>query len=54
MNYWYRTKDLLYYASTKESWDIRHWTDEDFEEFLSQEFGNQVGQIEGLNQVGTK
>ena len=53
-NTWYRTKDLLYFKDTGESWDILHWTDEDYEEFINQEFPDQVGQIEGLNQVGTK
>jgi hypothetical protein len=53
-NKWYRTKDLLYFADTGESWDILHWTDEDFQEFLKQEFSDQVGQLEKLNQVGTK
>jgi hypothetical protein len=53
-NKWYRTKDLLYFTDTGESWDILHWTDEDFQEFLKQEFPDQVGQLEKLNQVGTK
>lgn len=51
---WYRTKDLLYYKPTNQSWDISHWTDEDYEEFLRQPFGDQEGQLEELEQVGTR
>jgi hypothetical protein len=51
---WYRTKDLLYFSSTKESWDILHWSDEEYEEFLNQPFPDQVGKLQELNQVGPK
>lgn len=53
-NKWFRTKDLLYFKDTGQSWDILHWTDEDYEDFISKEYGDQEGQLEGLNQVGTR
>lgn len=51
---WYRTKDLLYFKATGESWDILHWTDEEYEIFLGQGFPDQVEQLATLNKVGTK
>lgn len=51
---WYRTKDLLYFKATGESWDILHWTDEEYEIFIGQGFPDQVEQLEKLNKVGTK
>jgi hypothetical protein len=54
MTTWYRTKDLLYFSNTKESWDILHWSDKDFEEFLNQPFSDQISNLKTLNQVGTK
>ena len=51
---WYRRKDLLIYAATKQSWDISHWTDEDYNDFMRHTFSDQVGQVEQMEQVGTK
>ena len=53
-NKWFRTKDLLYFKDTGQSWDILHWTDEEYEIFIGQEFPDQVEQLATLNKVGTK
>jgi len=53
-NKWFRTKDLLYFKDTGQSWDILHWTDEEYEDFISKEYNDQKGQLERLNQVGTR
>ncbi len=53
-NKWFRTKDLLYFKDTGQSWDILHWTDEEYEDFISKEYSDQKGQLERLNQVGTR
>jgi len=53
-NKWFRTKDLLYFKDTGQSWDILHWTDEEYQDFISKEYSDQKGQLERLNQVGTK
>jgi hypothetical protein len=53
-NKWFRTKDLLYFKNTGQSWDILHWTDEEYQDFISKEYSDQKGQLERLNQVGTR
>jgi hypothetical protein len=53
-NKWFRTKDLLYFKDTGQSWDILHWTDEEYQDFISKEYNDQKGQLERLNQVGTR
>jgi hypothetical protein len=53
-NKWFRTKDLLYFKDTGQSWDILHWTDEEYQDFISKEYSDQKGQLERLNQVGTR
>lgn len=54
MTTWYRTKDLLYFTDTGESWDILHWTEEEYQEFLDCSLGKQIGKLQELAQVGTK
>ena len=53
-NKWFRTKDLLYFKDTGQSWDILHWTDEEYQDFISKKYSDQKGQLERLNQVGTR
>jgi hypothetical protein len=53
-NKWFRTKDPLYFKDTGQSWDILHWTDEEYQDFISKEYSDQKGQLERLNQVGTR
>ena len=45
---WHRKGDTLLLWETGQTWDISHWTDEDFLDFLEQD--NQVCSVEMLTE----
>lgn len=54
MGRWYRVEDYLRCEGLNKTWDISHWTDEDFQEFLDQPLGDKEGQLENLEEVEVK
>lgn len=45
---WSKKEDTLYLLETGQSWDISHWSDEDFADFLEQD--NQLCNVEMLEE----
>jgi hypothetical protein len=51
-NYEWHMKDgVLTFTDTGEQWEVSHWTDEDYDEFLSLAHEDKCGLIEGLDEL---
>ena len=45
---WNMKDGLLTFVDTGEQWEVPHWTDADYAEFLALPHGDKCGLIEGL------
>ena len=51
MSGWFFKDGLLTWQDTGQTWEVGYWTDEDYAEFMSKDFGGQCAQLENLEEV---
>jgi hypothetical protein len=42
---------ILTFVDTNEQWEVSHWTDDDYDDFLSLPHEDKFGLIEGLDEL---
>lgn len=48
---WNMKDGILTFVDTNEQWEVSHWTDDDYDDFLSLPHEDKFGLIEGLDEL---